>query len=318
MSRPLRIEYPDAWYHVMSRARQGQEAFPAREDYHSFIDLLKDTAEIFNMKVAAYSLMTTHYHLLIQTPDANLSRSMRHINGVYTQRYNARNGCDGSLFKGRYKSILIDADSYLLELVRYIHRNPLRAGIVGKLKDYPWSSHNGYISKAKKWEWLHKDYILDMFSKDKSLQIISYKRFISAQEPVELIEHYSKKNMPSILGSDKFIKWLKDRFPKKKKEKEIPESKKLCPEVIDIKSAVCSHYKIEDADLLKSRRGVENEARDLAIYMLRFIRGERLTIIGQEFNLNNYSSVSTAIERVKRKLESNKFKKQYEQILDSL
>ena len=124
--------------------------------------------------------------------------------------------------------------------------------------------------------------------------------------------------MPSILGSDKFIKRVKERFAKKKKEKEIPESKKLCPEVIDIKKAVCNHYKIEDAALLKSRRGVENEARDLAIYMLRFIRGERLTIIGQEFNLNNYSSVSTAIERIKRKMDSKRFRKRYKEILDLL
>ncbi len=318
MSRPLRIEYPDAWYHVMGRTRWGQEAFPAEEDYYSFIDLLKDTAEIFNMRIAAYCLMATHYHLLIQTPDANLSRCMRHINGVYTQRYNARNECDGTLFRGRYKSILVDADSYLLELVRYIHRNPLRAGIADKLNDYPWSSHKGYISKAKKWEWLHKHYILDMFSKDNKLQITAYKRFISKEEPEELIGHYSKKNMPSILGSDKFIKWVKDRFPKNKKGKGIPKSKNLCPKVIDIKKAVCNHYEIKAAELLKSRRGVENEARDLAIYMLRYMRGERLTIIGQEFNLNNYSSVSTAIERIKRKLESNKFKKQYKQILDSL
>jgi len=318
MSRPLRIEFPDAWYHVMNRARLGQEAFPAREDYLGFIELLMDVSEIFNMRVAAYCLMANHYHLLIQTHDANLSRCMRHINGVYTQRYNARNGCDGTLFRGRYKAILIDGDSYLLELVRYIHRNPLRAGIIDKLKDYSWSSHKGYISKAKKWEWLHKHYILDMFSKDNKLQITAYKRFISKEEPEKIIEYYSKKNMSSILGSDKFIKWVKDRFPKKKKEKEIPESKNLCPEVIDIKKAVCNHYEIKAADLLKSRRGVENEARDLAIYMLRYTRGERLTIIGQEFNLNNYSSVSTAIERIKRKLESNKFKKHYKQILDSL
>jgi REP element-mobilizing transposase RayT len=318
MSRPLRIEYPDAWYHVMSRARRGQEAFPAEEDYLGFIELLMDASEMFNMRIAAYCLMATHYHLLIQTPDANLSRCMRHINGVYTQRYNAKNGCDGTLFRGRYKAILIDGDSYLLELVRYIHRNPLRAGITDKLKDYSWSSHKGYISKAKKWEWLHKHYILDMFSKDNKLQITAYKRFISKEEPEKIIEYYSKKNIPSILGSDKFVKWVKDRFPKKKKEKEIPESKNLCPEVIDIKKAVCNHYEITAADLLKSRRGVENEARDLAIYMLRYIRGERLTIIGQEFNLNNYSSVSTAIERIKRKLESNKFKKHYKQILDSL
>lgn len=146
---------------------------------------------MFNMKIAAYCLMNTH--LLIQTPDANLSRCLRHINGVNTQIYIARNGCDGTLFRGRYKSILVDADSYLLELVRYIHRNPLRAGVIDKPADYPWSSNKGYISKAKKWEWLHNNYILDMFSKDKSLQITDYKRFISTKEPGEIIQHYSKK-----------------------------------------------------------------------------------------------------------------------------
>ena len=318
MPRPLRIEYPDAWYHVMNRARQGQEAFSDREDYYCFIDLLKDVSEIFNMRIAAYCLITTHYHLLVQTPDANLSRCMRHINGIYTQRYNARNGCDGTLFRGRYKSILVDADSYLLELVRFIHRNPLRAGMVDKLNDYPWSSHKCYLSKAKKWEWLHKKYILERFSKDKSLQVSNYKRFVSTEEPVELIQHYSKMNMPSIIGSDKFIKQVKGRLFKKKKKKEISETKRLYPKVIDIKKAVCNHYKIGDAVLLKSIRGVENEARDLAIYMLRVLCGERLTIIGPEFNLNNYSSVSTAIARIKRKLKSNRFKKQYEKIVDSL
>ena len=318
MTRPLRIEYPDAWYHVMNGARKGQEAFATVEDCNSFIDIIKDAAEIFNMKIAAYCLMANHYHLLVQTPDANLSRCMRHINGIYTQRYNARNGCDGTLFRGRYKSIVVDADSYLLELVRYIHRNPLRAGIVAKLDDYEWSSHKGYVSKAKKWEWLHKDYILGMFSKDKRSQIISYKRFISSEESAELIHYYSKKNIPSILGDKIFVKLLKDSFLKKKKEKEIPESTKLCPEVIDIKQAVCAYYQIEETDLLMSRRGVENEARDFAMYMLRVIRSERLTKIGEEFNLSNYSSVSTAIERIKRKMDSKKFRKMYERILDLL
>jgi len=318
MTRPLRIEYPDAWYHVMNRSRKGQEAFATVEDCNSFIDIIKDAAEIFNMKITAYCLMTSHYHLLVQTPDANLSRCMRHINGIYTQRYNARNGCDGTLFRGRYKSIVVDADSYLLELVRYIHRNPLRAGIVAKLDDYEWSSHKGYVSKAKKWEWLHKNYILGIFSKNKRSQLISYKRFISSEESAELIYYYSKKNIPSILGDTVFVQLLKDRFLKKKKEKEIPESTKLCPEVIDIKQAVCAYYQIEETDLLMSRRGVENEARDFAMYMLRVIRSERLTKIGEEFNLSNYSSVSTAIERIKRKMDSKKFKKMYEEILDLL
>ena len=308
MSRPLRIEFAGAWYHVMNRARLGQDAFPAREDYLGFIELLMDASEIFNMRVAAYCLMTNHYHLLIQTPDANLSRCMRHINGVYTQRYNARNGYDGTLFRGRYKSILVDGDAYLLELVRYIHRNPLRAGIIDKLKNYSWSSHKGYISKSEKWKWLHKNFILDMFSEDKKSQIATYERFVSKQESESIIKHYSKINMPAMIGSEKFIKRVKKKFSKKKKDTEIPESKNLCPEVIDIKRAVCRHYEIGEAELNKSRRGVENEARDLAIYLLRYVRGERLEKIGEEFNLSNYSSVSNAISRVRKRLPGNKLK----------
>ena len=318
MSRPLRIEYPDAWYHVMSRARKGQEVFPSKEDYFTFIELLRDTSEMFNMKVAAYCLLNTHYHLLVQTPDANLSRCMRHINGVYTQRYNARNGCDGTLFRGRYKSILIDEDTYLLEVVRYIHRNPLRAGIVEKISSYPWSSHKGYISKVQKWEWLHKHFILNMFSREESLQMATYRKFVAREESLEIIKHYSRKNLPAILGSEKFIEMVKNLFTKKKKEKEIPESRSLCPEAIDIKKAVCRYFKVEEAELLKSRRGVENEARDIAIYMLRVIRGEPLEKIGQEFNLNNYSSVSSAVNRVRKKLESRKFKMHYEKIKDMI
>ena len=121
-----------------------------KADRDTFLSLLKETAAMFNLKVSAYCLMQTHYHLLVQTPDANLARCMQHLNGVYTQRYNVRNKCDGTLFRGRYKSILVDADRYLLELVRYIHRNPVRAGLTGKVGQYIWSSHRGYMSQDEK------------------------------------------------------------------------------------------------------------------------------------------------------------------------
>ena len=98
MSRPLRIEYPDAWYHVMNRGRRGESVFRKKEDYLAFIELLKDTVEMWNLRVGAYCLMPKHYHLLIQTPDANLSRCMRHVNGVYTQRFNRNHLLDGQLF----------------------------------------------------------------------------------------------------------------------------------------------------------------------------------------------------------------------------
>ncbi|MEA3360137.1 MAG: helix-turn-helix domain-containing protein [Thermodesulfobacteriota bacterium] len=318
MSRALRIEYPDAWYHVMNRARRGQECFIGTEDCHCFIDLLKDTADIFNLRIAAYCLMKNRYHLLVQTPDANLSRCMRHINGLFTQRYNARNGCDGTLFRGRYKSILVDGDTYLLELVRYIHRNPVRAGVGKSLEDYEWSSHRGYVSKAKKWDWLYKEYILNMLGGDNVSQATLYRKFVVLEESEELMHHFSKKNIPSILGNSDFIQIVKSRFMRKEKEKEIPESSKFCPEVMDIKEAICKYYRIEESDLLQSRRGIENEARDLAMYMLRVIRAERLMSIGSEFNLGNYSSVSSATERIRRKMASRKFRRKYHEVLGLL
>jgi REP element-mobilizing transposase RayT len=129
-----------------------------------FLDLLKEAAELWDVRISAYCLMSNHYHLLIHTPKENLSRYMRHINGVYTQRFNRVHGYDGPLFRGRFKSILVDGDSYLLQLVRYIHRNPLKAGIVDHPEAYPWSSHNGYLSSARGWDWLHKDFILSILS----------------------------------------------------------------------------------------------------------------------------------------------------------
>lgn len=139
MSRPLRIAYPEAWYHIMNRSQRSEAIFTEKEDFRVFTALLEETAEMWNIRISAYCLMPNHYHLLLQTPDGNISRGMRHINGVYTQRFNRKHGIDGPLFRGRYKSILIGADNHLLQLVRYIHRNPFRAGLVDALGDYPWT-----------------------------------------------------------------------------------------------------------------------------------------------------------------------------------
>ncbi|MBW2187841.1 MAG: transposase [Deltaproteobacteria bacterium] len=115
---------------MMNRGRRREDIFEDDGDFRLFLEVLKDTAKMWNLKVSAYCLMSNHYHLLVQTPDGNLSRCMRHLNGVYTQRYNRKHGLDGQLFRGRYKSVLVEEDHYLLELLRYIHRNPVAAGMV--------------------------------------------------------------------------------------------------------------------------------------------------------------------------------------------
>ncbi|MEA3469107.1 MAG: transposase [Thermodesulfobacteriota bacterium] len=149
MSRPLRIEYSGAWYHLMNRGRRGDIIFAVQNDREIFLALLQEAAILWNVKIAAYCLMDNHYHILAQTPQGNLARFMRHLNGVYTQRFNRLHEYDGQLFRGRYKSVLVAEDSYLLELVRYIHCNPVRAGMVDNPDQYLWSSHHGYLSSAK-------------------------------------------------------------------------------------------------------------------------------------------------------------------------
>ena len=315
MSRPLRIEYPNAWHHVMNHARRSERLYNSKEDYRYFIDLLQETAGMFNIGVDASCLMPTHYHLLVQTPDANLARCMRHINGVYTQRYNRRHRCDGTLFRGRYKSILVDADSYLLQLVRYIHRNPVKSGLVEQIDRYRWSSHRGYILNSEKWDWLHKKFILSMLSSRKDQRIRQYKQFVGKPDAEEINQFFGKKYLPSILGGDKFVDWIKGKFFNEKASTEVPASKTLAPDIDKIKKEICRFYHIDEVKLLAARRGEGKEPRDAAIYLMRFLCGEKLLTIGAEFNLNKHSSVSSVLERTKGKLNrDHKFRRRLEKL----
>lgn len=306
MARPLRIQYSDAWYHVMNRGRNRAKIFCSREDYTAFIELLKNASSLWKVRIAAYCLMSNHYHLLIQTPEANLSRCMRHINGLYTQYFNRKYKSDGPLFRGRYKSIVIDGDSYLLELVRYIHRNPLGAGLVKRLEDYSWSSHSAYISKGNEGNWLHKDFVLSILEENKSNRRQAYLNFVKQEVPKTLSSLYEKKKLPLILGAKDFIDGLKQKYHNKTGIKEVSQVKELFLDKSRIEEAVCGVYQIEVADLLKSRRGNNNEARNVAIYLMRKYAGASLTDIGTRFGMNSFSSVSSVIIRIKQAMERDK------------
>ncbi len=313
------MQYSDAWYHVMNRGRRGDEIFARKNDYEVFIDLLKDLVDVYNVRVAAYCLMSNHYHLLVQTPDANISRAMRHLNGVYTQRFNRTYNCDGQLFRGRYKSIVVDADTYLLELVRYIHRNPLEAGLVETLNKYTWSSHTGYLSDAKKWDWLYKDFILLLFSKSKPESIRIYKQFVSKDTLEEINQIFGRRMLPSILGSKNFVDKIKEMFFTRKSFEEVPQSRSLSPDVDRITAEVCRFYKVAKSDLYLSKRGYFNEPRNVAIYLTRHIRCDSLKEIGKAFEIGKYSTVSSIVERVKKEIQmNNNFKKRIEKLTTKL
>ena len=299
MSRPLRIEYPGAWYHIMNKGRRSEKAFLESDDYQRFIDLMIEASELWSVNIPAFSLMPNHYHMLINTPLGNLSRFMRHINGVYTQRFNKAHELEGQLFKGRYKSILVNGDGYLLQLVRYIHNNPLRGDLVKNISDYRWSSHPGYIEKSEEWDWLYKKYILSIFSENREKGERKYLEFMDLEENPNMIKILGRKRWPTFLGSEEFISSIKDKFFMEKRDKEIPDSKFLAPDLELIIETICKFYNIEESSINVSKRRYFNEPRNVAIYLSRLLRNDTLEQLCGDFLLNNHSSVSSILTKIK-------------------
>jgi len=178
MARALRIEYKGAFYHVTSRGNERKNIFFARSDYLKFQAYLEEAGKKYGYFLHSYVLMPNHYHLLIETPKGNLSKLMHYINGSYTNYINRRKGRSGHLFQGRYKSILVDCDRYFLELSRYIHLNPVKAGIVKMPQDYPYSSYRAFIANKKEKGIVQRDLIWGMISKHLKASAAQYRAFV--------------------------------------------------------------------------------------------------------------------------------------------
>jgi putative transposase len=178
MTRPVRIEFEGALYHVTSRGDRREAIFEEDADRVAFLDVLEKVVETFNWVCHAWCQMTNHYHLVIETPDGNLSKGMRQLNGVYAQMMNRQYGRGGHLFQGRYKAILVDADAYLLELTRYVVLNPVRAGMVELPGEWPWSSYPEMIGERAAPEWLVTDGLLAQFSTDRLEAVQRYIEFV--------------------------------------------------------------------------------------------------------------------------------------------
>lgn len=203
MSRPLRLEFAGALYHVTSRGNERKPIFRNESDFSTFIGVLSDVCDRYNWVIHAYCLMTNHYHLLIETLDANLSKGMRQLNGVYTQRFNRNYQRVGHLFQGRYKSILVDKDSYLLELCRYIVLNPVRAkGMVDHPSEWQWSSYHETIGMREAPEWLAVDALLRMFATTKLDAIERYKHFVAQGKGVNIWQNLKSQ---IYLGDEEFV-----------------------------------------------------------------------------------------------------------------
>lgn len=224
MARPLRLELAGAFYHVTSRGDGREDIYLSDADREAWLAVLGQVCMRFNWVCHAWCQMSNHYHLLIETPQANLAQGMRQLNGVYTQRFNRLHGRVGHVFQGRYKAILVERDSYLLELARYVVLNPLRAGMVKRLEAWPWSSYLATCAQVPAPEWLQTDWILAQFGRQRTRAIRKYVAFV--HEGARLPGEWSQLQGQIYLGSEAFVKKMQKQIEKKPALDEIPRAQR--------------------------------------------------------------------------------------------
>jgi len=204
MARPLRIELAGGLYHVTSRGDRREDIYRDDEDRCEWLGIFGAVCERYNWRSHAYCQMTNHYHVVVETPDANLSQGMRQLNGVYTQRFNRRHGLVGHLFQGRFKGILVERDAYLLELARYVVLNPVRAGMVSRAEEWRWSSYGAMMGKVACPDWLESDWILGQFGQGRKAARKHYRAFVEAGVGEPRVWDGLRHQM--FLGSEAFAK----------------------------------------------------------------------------------------------------------------
>lgn len=227
MSRPLRIEFPDALYHVTARGDRREAIFEDDDDRQMFLSILAQVVGQYNWTCYAWCLMDNHYHLLMQTPDANLSKGMRQLNGVYTQASNRRHRRVGHLFQGRFKAILVDSDAYLLELSRYVVLNPVRAGMVKHPADWPWSSYCAGMGLAPALPWMATDGLLAQFARRRSVARQRYAQFV--MEGIKAASPWAHLTGQVFLGDAQFVERMQAQCPAGKDDVQIPLAQRRPP-----------------------------------------------------------------------------------------
>jgi REP element-mobilizing transposase RayT len=308
MARPLRVEYAGAFYHVMNRGNAGEDVFISERDKQKFTEYLEKLVERFSIIIHTYCLMGNHYHLLIETPQTNLSLAMQWLNVSYATYHNRKYHRSGHLFQGRFKSVLVDADEYLKHLSRYIHLNPVRAKIVQKPEEYRWSSYPAFIGKTKVPEWLETGWLLSSFGKKKKAAMQNYEAFVDGVDS-DTLENPAKDLVGGfILGDSDFVNWVKETFlSKRNDEDEIPQLKRLKPQVtVDaIVQAVCASFGSSEKQIReKGRKG--NKARDIAIYLARDLSRSSCKELGHFFGSISGAAITVRYNHVTTEMQGDR------------
>lgn len=315
MARPWRIEFEGALYHVLSRGNEHQDIFRDNEDRVSFLNCLGEMSARFETDIFAYVLMGNHYHILLRTNQANLSRAMQWMGATYTRRFNNRHFRSGHLFQGRFKSIIVQNDAYLMQLSCYIHRNPLRAGIVKRLVDYTWSSYPAYAYGKGHPKWLNLDVILSQFGTQERHRLYREKVQRYSKEEKRLWEDFRHG---LYLGTSGFVENLKNTFLTDSAHAEIPQQAKLL-RLSNPKAVLEKAARILDCNLIDCRRSLRiseqyRDKRDLLIYLLWETGLYKNQEIGDLLGLT-YSSISRRANITRARISKDRqFEKQFKRL----
>lgn len=283
MARQLRIEYPNAVYHVTSRGNARADIYLDNADREAFIEVLGMVVSRYNWLCHAYCLMDNHYHLLIETPDGNLSQGMRQLNGIYTQKSNRRHKLVGHIFQGRFKAILVEKEAHLLELCRYVVLNPVRAGMVPTPQKWRWSSFKPTSTvSGEKQKFLTTEWILSQFSETKTEARRKYREFVlDGMKGIALNTPWEKVKGQIILGSDRFLGLVGELLSGKEQIPEIPRLQRFANRPTLEVLFSCGHR-------------VSKNERNVAIFEAHVKHGYRLKEIAQHLGIH-YTTVSKVI-----------------------
>ncbi len=300
MARQLRVEFENAFYHITSRGNQREKIFYDAADRERFLEILRRTKERYGFLLHAYALMDNHYHLLMETPRANLSQIMQNINTSYTVYVNRKYQRSGHLLQGRYKGIIVDKDRYLVALSRYIHLNPVRVKLVKRAIEYPWTSYRSFIDPQGEDSLVDTGETLLYFSRHRAKARRAYRGFVEGDEGRDE-NPFGKMEAGILLGEGSFKAKVLRLIERKKVDEEVAQAKRLRKRVsIDSVIKACQMYYGKGRGSL-IRRSKGNEGRQEAIYLAKILTGEKEKEIGRYFGIKG-SAVSDAIRRFEGRL----------------
>ncbi|MEW6375314.1 MAG: transposase [Thermodesulfobacteriota bacterium] len=301
MARQLRVEFENAFYHITSRGNLRDKIFYDASDRERFLKILSRTKERYGFLLHAYALMDNHYHLLMETPKANLSQIMQNINTSYTVYVNRKYQRSGHLLQGRFKGIIVDKDRYLVALSRYIHLNPVRVKLVKRPIEYPWTSYRAFMDQKAENSLVDTGETLSYFSKRRNRAVRAYREFVEVDEGRDE-NPFAAMEAGLLLGDGGFKAKVLRRIERMKVDEEIPQAKRLRKRVsIDAVIKACQvFYGKNRKALLERTKG--NEGRQVAIYLAKILSGGKGKEIGQRFGIKG-PAVSDAIKRIEGRLD---------------